>query len=70
MVRPGEVVRKRRKKLKSRNRSAAHRSVRLVATDRNDRREVIGTVQRIVLQIVLIPAIVLALEKAKLFQQQ
>ena len=43
----------RRKEPKSRNRSVAHRSVRLAATDRNDRREVIGTVQRIVLQIVL-----------------
>lgn len=40
----------RRKEPKSRNRSAAHRSVRLAATGRNDRREVIGTVQRIVLQ--------------------
>ena len=46
----GEHVWKHRKKPKSRNRSAAHKNVRLAATDRNDRREAIGTVQRIVLQ--------------------
>ena len=50
MVRIGEHVWKHRKKPKSRNRSAAHKNVRLAATDRNDRREAIGTVQRIVLQ--------------------
>ena len=49
MVRIGEHVWKHRKKPKSRNRSAAHKNVRLAATDRNDRREAIGTVQRIVL---------------------
>ena len=50
MVRIGEHVWKHRKKPKSRNRSAAHKNVRLAVTDRNDRREAIGTVQRIVLQ--------------------
>lgn len=49
MVRIGEHVWKHRKKPKSRNRSAAHKNVRLAVTDRNDRREAIGTVQRIVL---------------------
>lgn len=50
MVRIGEHVWKHRKKPKSRNRSAAHKNVRLAVTDRNDRRKAIETVQRIVLQ--------------------
>ena len=49
MVRIGEHVWKHRKKPKSPNRSEAHTHGRLAVTDRNDRREAIGTVQRIVL---------------------